>query len=300
MDPRAAYESRQRHWQTEAARLQRLFLVIGNERVTVAIAAIAIAVLSFWRGWLSAWWLLAPLAAFVALIVWHERVVRRRDFAERAIRFCDRGVARLSDRWQGAGSAGESFRDTNHVYADDLDVFGKGSLFELISRARTGAGERTLARWLLAPAERTEALRRQQAIGELRERLDLREDLALLGEDVQAEVHADTLNEWGSAPPVMFSTLERIAALLLAAGSVLTFSLFMAQMLRAWPFVVMLACDFVMAIGLRQRVYRVIGAGETPAHDLRILALLLERLEQERFTTERLRMLHDELDVRGL
>src|SRR5579884_290510 len=234
MDPREAYTSRQQHWQGEGARSQRLFLAIGNERVAVAVAAIVIALLSFWRGWISAWWLLAPLAAFIALMIWHERVVRRRDFAERAIRYYERGLARLSDRWSGTGNAGESFRDAAHVYAEDLDIFGKGSLFELISTARTGAGERTLARWLLAPADRAEALDRQAAVRELCARLDLREDLALLGEDIRAEVHADTLNAWGAEPPVVFSRTARAIALALSVASVVTFALFMAQTLTFW------------------------------------------------------------------
>ena len=51
----------------------------------------------------------------------------------------------------GTGNPGDLFRDTNHVYADDLDVFGRGSLFELIDAARTGAGERTLAGGYLHP-----------------------------------------------------------------------------------------------------------------------------------------------------
>jgi hypothetical protein len=300
MEPVEAYTSRQQRWHAEAERCARLFLRIGNWRLLVALGAIAIALFAFWRGAVSAWWLLLPLAAFIALVVWHERVVRRREFADRAIRFYDRGLARLDDRWIGTGNPGETFRDPAHIYADDLDVFGRGSLFELISTARTGAGERTLAHWFQAPAARDEALARQQAARELRESLDLREDLALLGEDIRAEVHAETLATWGAAPPIVFAPALRWLALLLSAAGVIAFCLFLGHVLPLSPFAAVIGCDIVFIALVRKRVAQVVASIDTPAHDLRILSLLLERLERERFTTPRLKALRAELDVDGL
>ena len=87
-----------------------------------------------------------------------------------------------------------------HPYAQDLDLFGIGSLFELLSTARTHAGERTLASWLLEPADRQVVRARQEAVTELRPRLDLRERLAVLTEDARTGVDADSLAAWGEAP----------------------------------------------------------------------------------------------------
>ena len=52
-------------------------------------------------------------------------------------------------------------------YAADLDIFGKGSLFELLNTARTRSGEETLNRWLLSAAAREEILARQAAVHRL-------------------------------------------------------------------------------------------------------------------------------------
>ncbi|HZU28420.1 MAG TPA: hypothetical protein VFA04_23035 [Bryobacteraceae bacterium] len=300
MDPVAAYTTRQQQWRDEAARSERRFITIGNWRLLTALSAVIIAALAFWRGVLSAWWLLFPLAVFIALVVWHEHVVRRRDFAARAVRYYDDRLARLTNRWAGTGQSGDAFRDPAHVYADDLDIFGRGSLFELVSTARTGAGERTLAQWLLAPAPRDEALSRQESIRELCSRLDLREDLALLGEDIRAEVHAEMLDAWGSVPPVPLPNALRWVALALSLAGVLTFSLFMAHVLRLWPFAGVFGCDVIFLAVVRRRVRLVIGAADTPAHDLRILSLLLARLERERFQAGRLHALRSELDIEGL
>lgn len=68
-----------------------------------------------------------------------------------------------------------------YVYANDLDLFGRGSLFELLSLARTRTGEDTLARWLTSAADAPEIHARQEAVEELASALDLRRQLALSG-----------------------------------------------------------------------------------------------------------------------
>lgn len=105
-----------------------------------------------WEGFVSDWWLLPPSAVFVVLVIVQDRVVRRRDTAARAMAFYEHGLARIEDRWHGMGAPGDRFRDDGHLYANDLDLFGRGSLFELLSLARTAAGEETLADWLKRPA----------------------------------------------------------------------------------------------------------------------------------------------------
>ena len=97
-------------------------------------------------------WLAIPILLFVPLLFVHARVLNARDRAARAAAFYERGLARLGDAWMGSGERGERFRDPEHLYADDLDLFGAGGLFELLATTRTGAGDATLARWLLAPA----------------------------------------------------------------------------------------------------------------------------------------------------
>ena len=86
---------------------------------------------------------------------------------DRSIGFYERGLARIEDRWVGTGEPGDRFRDDRHLFANDLDLFGPGSLFELLSIARTRAGEETLAQWLKHPAPPDEIRARQEAISEL-------------------------------------------------------------------------------------------------------------------------------------
>ena len=150
-----------------------------------------------------------PVTIFPWLVRRHDRVVRERAAAMRGMAFYERGLARLEDTWVGTGEPGDRFRDDHHVYANDLDLFGRGSLFELLSLARTRTGEETLARWLTSPADASEIRVRQDAVAELSAALDLRERLALSGADVRAAVHTDRLLEWARAPMPRRRELQR-------------------------------------------------------------------------------------------
>src|SRR5262245_37432255 len=102
-------------------------------------------------GYISGWWLLLPVAVFVALVIRHEQIRALGRRTQRAASFYERGLARIHDRWMSDRTTRpEILADESHAYAIDLDIFGKGSLFELLSLARTKSGELTLATWLKA------------------------------------------------------------------------------------------------------------------------------------------------------
>ncbi len=248
---------------------------------------------------ISPWWLAAPLGIFVGLAIALDRLDQEREAATRGVAFYNRAIGRIEDRWIGTGSQGERFRDSKHVYADDLDLFGRGSLFELLSTARTGAGERTLAEWLLGSGERDEVVARQEAVGELRPRIDLREEIALMGEDIRAAVDARVLAKWGAEPAVHFFAGARLIAPALAVAAVATLGAFFAQKITAAPFLVVVLAEMIFSFAIRPKVGAVTGAVSAPAHELRMLALLLERLEREPFTSMRLKKLVEELQVAG-
>ena len=275
------------------ARLSRI-----DERFSYArLAVFAVAVLlitAAWRGWAAPWWIALPVVAFLALVVKHDAIVRRRDAAARAIAFYDRGLARIEDRWAGGGEPGERFRNPEHLYANDLDVFGPASLFELLSIARTRAGEDTLAAWLLAPAEPREIRARQQATDDLTTRLDLREALSLAGTDVRAAVHTDTLVAWAEAPALLGGAWLRPSAVALTIAAIATATLWIAGG-NSTPFLAVVTAEIAFSWPLRERVLKALHGADGAARDLDVLAVVLARLEGETFNAGRLTSLQGRL-----
>jgi hypothetical protein len=62
-----------------------------------------------------------------------------------------------------------------HAYANDLDIFGKASIYQWLSRCYTEQGRQLLANNLLQPLPAQQVLSRQEAIKELAHKLDWRQ-----------------------------------------------------------------------------------------------------------------------------
>lgn len=227
---------------------------------------------------------LVPLVAFVALVIVHEGVHRRRDRALLAVEHYRRALRRLDDDWRREGVQHREFVPVDHPYAADLDLFGPASLFALLCTARTRGGEATLASWLLHPAAPDEIAARQEAVLALRERIDLREDLALLGGDVRAAVSPEALVAWGAAAPRIAADrfgLLRGLAWALALAAVVTAVLAFASDIGFVPLLVVALIEGLVMRRLRPSTAAITSAVEGPRRDLDVIAQLLGRVERE-------------------
>jgi hypothetical protein len=271
----------------------------GNLRLIIAAAAVGMFWMAFIALWISPYWLLVPVGAFTGLAIYHEGVVNRYRLASRAASFYERAIDRLIGRWEGKGELGERFRNPHHPYSEDLDLFGHGSLFDLICAARTRAGEETLARWLLEPAPLAEIRARQEAIEELRLRIDVREQLAVLGESLPVGVHSEALAAWGEAPSLLRSAGGRVLCALIALNSIVCLIL---SFQFGRPAIVCAAIGIAAGAGyyFRDRVQRVIHEVDIPSHDLALLRDVLLCLEGQQFRCEKLVRLRAALDTEGM
>lgn len=300
-DPRVEYSQRLAARQTalnDKQRRSRQFWIARRILFGVIVLAILLAI----DGTTAWWWFLLPVAVFIALMVRHQSVLGEIERLSRSVKFYERGLARIDDRWSGSGEAGEQFADRSHAYAEDLDLFGQGSLFQLLSTARTQGGEAKLSDWLKAPAEVGEIRARQVAVEELRLRLDLREDLSLLGAEVRAGIHTEEVVAWGKASPVFTANRIRalkIVALIAGVSAVATVIIWLAF----GPRLPMLAALIVLTLFYSRyggAIKQIISAVERPSRDLNLLAEILARLEREPVTSPKLVALRSKLDTEGL
>jgi hypothetical protein len=296
-DPRQEYTRRVEARLREAANHFERFRRVGFVRL--GFLGLALLLAGFALYFLSWWWLLIPMLGFIALAPVQQQIREQRRRCERAAALYQQGLERLDDRWAGKGSTGERFLDGNHPYKEDLDFFGRGSLFELLSAARTQVGEDTLSRWLLTPAQREEVLSRQTGVAELRPNLDLREDLALLGEGVHTGSEAQALTAWAAEPPWIFSTGTMWTARVLGGLGVLGL-VFWFLGLGLWTLLAAILLGQLFAYRLRQPVQHVTESVDVPGKDLQLLVDVLRRFERESFYSPRLRQVRAELDVDGL
>jgi hypothetical protein len=203
-EPSAASLYRQRRERYAAERQQeaRRWDFVANGR----LAVIALALLFVGWGVLaqSAPILVAaaaPLAAFFVLLVVHARLDRRRRELRLLEQINAEAELRVRRQWDGLPVRHRARAPHGHAYADDLDLFGRASLFQLLDAVGGGLAEPVVAAWLLAPASLAEARRRQEAVRELAPQVDLRERLEFLSRAAaEAQPNLDALLAWAEGP----------------------------------------------------------------------------------------------------
>jgi hypothetical protein len=121
------------------------------------------------------------LTAFTAIAVVHEAIIRKIKYHNALKTINENEIKYLHHEFPGSSANGEEFKNSDHVYTSDLDIFGEKSLFHYVNRAVTAMGRRCLAGWLQLNAGVEETGRRQEAVKELSQKLDLRQTIAAHG-----------------------------------------------------------------------------------------------------------------------
>ena len=290
------YTARERRFTAEADALAARSRLISNLRgVSFGVLVIAglFAIFGSTRmvpGVLS----LVGGLSFLVLVVVHARVIEREDDKRRHARVNADGLARSSGRFRELSEDGARFADPQHPYADDLDVFGPGSLFQRVSVAHTRFGHEALARHLAEPQSLAEVEARQEAVRALAPELDTRQSFeahalaAAAPEEVSKRqsrpapdpepllAWAEGKAELSARPALVWAS--RILPLLTLAGLITSSTLHLPVVVWALPLIAQILLNF----STRAETLRVFSAvSSTEGAFLRYGAMLhiLENLD---------------------
>ena len=167
--------------------------MLAAARIAVVLPALVLVVGFVWWHFppASLGGILALGALFVVLVVIHSRAFDAKERALAAARFHQRGLARLDGTWRTFTSTGAAYASLDHPFADDLDVFGPSSLFQLLDATETPFGRDALGAWLSvgvaghsegsASSWQAEIVARHEALRELASEVAWREQLSVEG-----------------------------------------------------------------------------------------------------------------------
>lgn len=129
-----------------------------------------------WPGPSSWAFVLSGLAAlaYVVLASQHDRTLTEERRAQLRTALCQRALDRIGGHWRSLVRRGDRFVDPDHLYGVDLNLFGQGSLFQLLDETSTRPGEALLASWFRKAAASSEIQARQEMVRELSSRTEFR------------------------------------------------------------------------------------------------------------------------------
>jgi len=178
---------------------------ISYARVVTFLAGAACLLVAATSEHVPTGWLLAAgaalIAVFFALVVWHAGVERRERRHDALASINEVALCKLRRDWSHVAVPPVA-APPSHPYADDLDLFGRASLFALLWNGGSESGRQRLTDWLLGPATAADIHSRQQAVQELAPLLDLRQEMLAAAQTGALETHRAALFlEWAEGRP---------------------------------------------------------------------------------------------------
>lgn len=229
---------------------------------------------------------LLGLLAFLALVVWHSRVITEEDLARRFARVNKDALARTTGRFSELAENGVRFVDGAHPYTSDLDVFGPNSLFQRISVAHTRVGQEKLAGFFSHTALPSAVRERQVAVRALAPLLDLRQRIEALalgivdpaGSKRKEPPNPEPLLRWAEEKPQLKHWLHVVWAARILPFFTIGGMVLWSSFGRSWLFFTVPAALSLLALSLANAITaRVFNAvSETQGAFLRYGTLLGE------------------------
>lgn len=186
---------------------------------------------------------------------------------------------------------GIEFNAFHHPYAYDLDIFGEHSLFQNLNRTATYIGKKTLANQLLIQLPNEIILENQEAINELKTKIDWRHDfLALATISNDSKTSYESILYWNSFKN---NSLPKALILLSFIMPILFFGVLTAYyitsktILLSYLTYIFIANLMVLGKSLK-RIQSEIAKADNVDKIIKQYSLLVEKIEKEKFQSKKL------------
>lgn len=208
------YQERVQRLERVHGDVQRRWSLVANGRLLLFVVLVVTA----WQWYAGRsdvlLWVMALLVAvLLPVIVYHRRLRARRDRLARLVEINRRGRDRAALHWSSAiPSSPLASPEPDHPYARDLNITGDESILRRIGTPVTVSGWRVLQEWVLSSGDVGEIARRQDAVRELADSIDLRQDVEQAGIDLDADSDdLERLLVWAEASSVIAGRTWMIA-----------------------------------------------------------------------------------------
>ena len=234
---------------------------------------------------------------FIFLMRIHSKLSFRKQLTTALLKINKNEIAFLK-REKLPFENGIEFNDFHHPYAYDLDIFGEHSLFQNLNRTATFIGKKTLANQLLNLSSNETILENQEAINELKSKIEWRQDflaLATISNDSKASY--DSILYWNSFKN---NTLPKVLVVLSFVLPALFFGLLMAYfitskiILLSYLSYVFIANLMVVGRSLK-RIQSEIAKADNVDKIIKQYSLLVQKIDNEAFQSKKLKDLQQQL-----
>ena len=302
MDRIPIYQERQEQFEVKLKEAKKRHSILAAVRLGV----FGVSILACWLFWgygpAAVFTVIGlAIAAFLVMMKQGTKVQREIAYFKALAKINEDEVSAAYGGYVGF-EEGNYYLRGEHPYNSDLDIFGRGSIFQYINRTCTLPGRDLLAGWLQFPTmEMDIILARQKAIQELAPKLEWRQDFQAAGL-AQEETREDKelVMEWVDEPSY-FSTKWYFKVLMYLFPAIM-FLLIALNMLEMVPTQITVAFFFLqlaIAFAFAKRISHYHNKVSSRHAILAKYATLLGLIEQEKFEADWLKELQAKLTTNG-
>ena len=295
-DLRNFYLSQRDKHQQELQQVKKKLGLLATLRLSVFVA-LAFGVYFLWGSSLTFVMLPLGIALFLYLVVQFSNVKRNKEYLQRLIEINNTELDVLARRFYHLPD-GKEFLKPNHPYAQDLDLFGRGSFYQYANRTTLRQGREVFSNLLLDGYPKDIA-KKQEAIQELAKLPEWRQHFSALAGETQPKISPDVVSvwmknhksfmpKWGGIAPLIFTSLSILLIVLAFSGWV------PESLILFW---------YVLGVGIVGRYAKKIiafTARVSEAQDtIQQHQRLIYELEEHSFNSELLQEIQKKLEVKG-
>lgn len=295
MTPESIYERREQAYRRLHERQRQTAIRLSNLRLATVAAGLVAGVFLYRAvgtlAGLAVGGLTLVLFAYFALR--HMRVQRQLGYSAVLRELNHKGLERAAGRWTSFPDTGAEFKDDEHPFASDLDLFGQASFFQWLNSTHTELGRQALARLLQRPAQDCAEIRaRQEAAAELARALPWRQRFEAEGQLAAGKLApTEPLLQWARAShPSYLTPAVKLGVWLLPAITISLLVAYLAAGAVPWqaPAAFAVIQLLLLRVGGNERggVLTMVYRQEA---QLKSYSAMLEHLERKRFASTWLR-----------
>ena len=246
---KSIYQERHRRFASEREIVSKNIRKYGLIRISLfLILILGIYFSSLWSWTAFGIVMFTGIVSFGILIRKHSLMHRRKLVLDQLVSI-NKEAEDVMDWNYGNLDEGKEYIIDDHLFSHDLDLFGRGGLFQYINRTSTIAGKNRLAEILsYIEKDRSEIIRRQEAIAELAPFLEWRQDFRVFG--LLTEEDRDDINgleSWVNNPPIFGAFIFKILIIEVPLINLFVFILSLTNIITFWHFLAYLTLPLMMA-----------------------------------------------------
>ncbi|MBK6384447.1 MAG: hypothetical protein IPF69_13525 [Chitinophagaceae bacterium] len=194
---------------------------------------------------------------------------------------------------------GSLYKPGLHEYANDLDIFGRASLFQYTNRTNSEQGNKLFSEWMLDPAPPTIILQRQEAVKELTQDVQWRQQLQSYGKETPVTISMQQKIESWLQQPTQFIYKKKWQLLRFILPGI-SFSFLLLHLTGIIPspfFYALIFLQLIISLGISKMVMPAYLQLNKIASELASLSGSISWIEKKTFNSNLLKEIKNKYDT---